>query len=815
MQAESTFGGWLKRRRGGLGLTQKELARLVGYAEITLRKVEADELRPSMRMALKLAEALQIAPEAYAQFVKFARDEPGWDEVDLPTQDLQCVTPANQSSLPASTTSFIGRDLECQQLQRLLRRTDIRLVTLTGPGGIGKTRLGLQIAASLAAEFADGACFVALASITNSLQVVTAIAQALGVRDHSDQPLLENVKAHLWTKHLLLMLDNFEHLLAAAEQVSELLQSCPRLSILVTSRTPLHLYGEHEFPVPPLARPDLQQLDSGTADLPRFLSQYAAVTLFVQRAQAAKPDFALTNENAPVVAEICVRLDGLPLAIELAAARSKFFPPQTLLALLGSILGGRLRTLTGGARDLPARQQTLRNTIAWSYNLLDKYDQAVFRRLSIFAGGFTLSAAEAVCAPLSHEYTKALVSSLPASVPTPNVIDAIASLMDKSLLSLVEQPGSAARSYPRWMMLETIREFGLEQAAASGEVDALRQEHANYYLTLVEEAEPRLQGPEREIWLERLEADHDNLRAVLDWCNREERQIDTGLRLANALWHYWRLRVQLSEARQYLEAISSRWEHANSPAAQAQALARAGWLATIHGDLVRAADLCYHGLPLARADDEKWSISLICNVQGTIARSQGDNEAASKLYAEGLAISREINDPWLVILSLGNQGILAFLQERYEESAIRLVEVLTLSDTTGDRFHYVVMLNLLGRIARKQGNYQGARCFFRSGISEYLQQGNAWSLALSLSGMAGLCAETGQVERAAQLFAAESTLRKSIHADLLPAIATDHVQTVELARMHLDSETFSAAWKIGQAMTKEQAAIYALEISDG
>jgi predicted ATPase/DNA-binding XRE family transcriptional regulator len=811
MKVASTFGGWLKRRRGGLGLTQKELAHQVGYAEVTLRKVEADDLRPSRQMAQKLAEALQIGPEERAQFIKFARDEPGWDETALSTQTPPAMLPANQSNLLAPMSSFIGRDQEIQQLQQMLCRHDVRLVTLTGPGGIGKTRLGLEVAVGLRDHFTDGLFFVALASIDNPILVVSAIAQALGIRDPSNQ-LLESVKAHLHTKHLLLLLDNFEHLVAAAALVSELLQNCSRLSILVTSRSLLHVYGEHEYPVPPLTRPDLKQLGPGMLDLPRFLSQYAAVALFVQRAQAAKPGFSVTNANAPAVAEICVRLDGLPLAIELAAARSKLFPPQALLLLLGSTLGGRLQLLTGGAIDLPARQQTLRNTIAWSYDLLDKGEQSLFRRLCVFVGGFTLEAVEAVYGDMVNDSANSQSPSSPVTMSRLQVLEGIAALVDKNLLWQAEQAPPAGYPQPRCGMLETIREFGLEQLAASGEAEVLWQQYAHFYLALAEEAESRICGPEQDMWLERLEAEHDNLRAALDWCYRGDRNIDTGLHLANALWHYWRLQGYLGEGRAYLEGILALSEPSLSPSVYVQALARAGWLAVVHGDLLRADELCEQALLLGRAAGEKWSIGLACNVLGTIARANNQPTTASVLYEEALTISREIGDLWLIALSLANYGVLAFLQEKYQQAIARIEEALVLFHATGDRFYVGGMLDLVGRIARQQGNYQQARHFFRKGLDLDWNSGNVWGLARSLSGLAGLCAETGEAERAARLFGAEAMLRKLLHAGLVPAIISDHEHTLDIVRKQLDTATFTAAWEAGQAMTKEQAAAYAREI---
>src|SRR5258708_1302791 len=409
--------------------------------------------------------------------------------------------PLSKHHLPTPLTPLIGRGQVVMMACTLLRRPEVRLVTLTGPGGVGKTRLALQMAAELSERFPDGVFFVNLAPLSDPAFVMPTVAQALGLKETGEQPLLDLLKTSLRDKQLLLLLDNFEQIVSAAVQVADLLATCPKLKVLVTSRMVLHVQAEQEFAVPPLSVPDLRHLPDLLA-----LAQYEAVALFIARAQAVKPEFQVTDASAPAVAGICGRLDGLPMAIELAAARSKVLPPQALLARLGQ----RLAVLTSGPRDAPARQQTLHNTLAWSYNLLTTQEQLLFRRLSVFVGGCTLQAVEAVCAALDGD------GAGPA-------LEGVASLIDKSLLRQQESEGGE----PRFWMLQTLHEFGLECLVSAGEADPTRQAHAEYYLALAEQAEPHLRGTEQIRWFARLEQEHENLRAALLWL-LERTRVQTG-----------------------------------------------------------------------------------------------------------------------------------------------------------------------------------------------------------------------------------------------------------------------------------------------
>ena len=520
------------------------------------------------------------------------------------------------NNLPLQPTPFLGREKEVDALQQLLLRESSRLVTLTGPGGVGKTRLGLQVAAELAEHFPDGTWFVSLAPISDPDLVIPTISQVLGLREARDQAPLEHLKSALQEKKMLLLLDNFEQVVSAAISVADMLSGCPHLKVLVTSREGLHVRAEREYPVPALLLPDMKRLPDLLA-----LSQYEAVALFIERAQAVKPDFQVSNTNATAVAEICVRLDGLPLAIELAAARMRLFSPQALLTRLGQ----RLPLLVSSARDVPARQQTLRQTIQWSYDLLTSHEQRLFRRLAVFVGGCALQAVEVVAQDVAEEQT--------------SVLELVTSLLDKNLLRQTEQEDGE----PWFMMLETIREFGLEVLTTRGELEAVRHAHAAYYLQLAEVAEPALQDPLQATWYERLERELDNLRAALSYLlERGERgeNIEMALRLGASLRDFWLVRRHEHDGWTFLERALERSEGV-AVAVRAKALYTAGFLAGELGNVDRGEELCQQSLALYRESGDVAGVGNALLNLGYTSYTKGDLATARFHYEESLKLSKE------------------------------------------------------------------------------------------------------------------------------------------------------------------------------
>jgi predicted ATPase/tRNA A-37 threonylcarbamoyl transferase component Bud32 len=620
------------------------------------------------------------------------------------------------SNLPVPGSALVGRDKELAAAKALLLRDEVRLVTVTGPGGIGKSRMALEVARTMNDAFPSGVYFVPLAAVNEPSLIGLAITQVLGIKECANQSPLESLREYLQSSlhaPMLLLLDNFEHIVAAAPALAELLTVVPHLKMMVTSRAPLHVYDEHEFPVPPLALPDTRALPPL-----ELLSQYSAISLFVQRAAAVKPNFALTQDTAPVVAEICARLDGLPLAIELAAARIKMLSPSAIRARLAS----SLHLLTGGARDLPARQQTLRQAIDWSYDLLSEPEQRLFRRISVFLGGCTLEAVESVCD------TKQDLGL--------DILDGMASMVDKSLVRQIEQ----ADGEPRFVMLETIREYAREKMAESGEELLARRSHAAYCLVLAEESAGEETEENQIEWLDRLEIESQNSRAALGWLIESD-NAEWGLRLGVALFRFWERREHLTEARVWLGKLL-KLKSAMAPTnLRLRALFSAGVLAAEQRDHIDSVALITESLEIARQLQDTRGVAVSLNALAVGYRECGDLPAACALFAESLLHWRELQDSPAVARGLSNLAAIANLQHDHQHALALYEESLSIFRELHDRTGVAWALNYQGDVARDQGDSASARSLYQQSLAEFRELGDRWGIAGSLADLGNLARE--------------------------------------------------------------------------
>ncbi|MDQ4126390.1 MAG: LuxR C-terminal-related transcriptional regulator [Actinomycetota bacterium] len=684
------------------------------------------------------------------------------------------------NNLPFVLSSFVGRGREISELRRLLLE-DYRLLTLTGPGGCGKTRLALAVATEMAEDFEDGAWWVGLASLSGPTLMSQAVAQALRVREAPTRTLLEVLVEHLESMEMLLVLDNCEHLVEGCANIADtLLRACPNLKILATSREALGIVGERVMVVPSLSLPDADE------PLPA-LAGHEAVRLFVDRARAVDSTFRLTEKNAPHVARLCRKLDGIPLALEFAAARARMLSAEQILKRLED----PLKLLTAGGRTADPRHRTLRATLEWSYELFSEPERTLFGRLSVFAGGFTLEAAEAVGAG--------------DDVEEGEVLDLLSGLADKSMVATEPSPGSG--DAPRYRMLEPVRQYGLERLEEGGEAETTRRQHARHFLELAEEAEPELRRTRQAEWLERLETEHDNLRAALSWA-LERREAELGLRLGAALGEFWSLRGYLSEGRRWLEAVL---KSGGAPAAaRAKVLARLGRITWGQGDYERSVALQEEGLALYRRLGDRVGLAAALRTLGMAEMHRNELGRARTLLEEAVTLERASEDTAGLARSLPMLGLVAVVRHDHERARALCEESLALAREAGDDYAIGFSLVVGALACSGRGDYRRAQALLEEGLEL------AWRLKIMhltvvhLHASAALAGLQGQAVRSARLWGAAEALREGLGIHLSPLERSHYAPHIDAARARLGEAWWEAAWAEGRAMAPQQTVEYAL-----
>lgn len=768
---EATFGSLLRRYRTTAGFTQEELAERAGMSGRSISDLERGvRTKPWRDTVALLARALQLTSEQREGLegaIKRARAAP----------DKPSALPGPEP-LPLEVTPLLGREREEAALIHLLRRGDIRLLTLTGPGGVGKTRLALRVARTESAGYPDGVRFVPLAPLRDPHQVPAAVALALELSDVRGQSVRQTLQHALHSRRMLLLLDNIEHLLDAAPFLSDLLASCPRLTLLVTSRARLHLQGEQEFPVPPLATPGADSLPAND------LAQYSASALFLSRARAANPSFSARDNSAAVIG-ICRELDGLPLAIELAAARLKYQSLQQLLRDMQS----RFEVLIDGPRDVPARHHTMRDCIAWSYTLLGADEQTLFRRLAVFAGDYTIDAVQAVCAY--------------GAMSRADVASALSGLIDTSLLVV----SGTDREQARFAMLETIREYAWERLAEQGESEVARRSLAGYYLALAEEAWRDRFCAKEAIMFRRLDAERDNMLAVLEWA--AEHDVELFLTIAGSIYRYWIIDGHYSQWRGWIEQMLTR--HGSiAPRVLSQTAIAVGWLALHEGQIDTAADQYHVGIAIARASDDLSLVWAAVEGLGMVAVCQGHGAQAAAFFQEGTRLCHQMGEMHLMGTSLYGLGLAFQVDNEYDQARASIEEAVTIFRAHGERYSIGAALRALGGIALAQGEYTEALTRYRDGLQAATYVHHREGIASALDGIAAALAALGMLEAAARLWGAAKAVHEELfgpttHDDYVPFARVPHVSPhLRAISTHFAKPDWVAAQAEGYAAPLEE-----------
>jgi predicted ATPase/DNA-binding XRE family transcriptional regulator len=770
------FGDLVRRHRTAAALSQEALAEHAGVSARAISDLERGvHQAPHLETVRLLADALGLGEQDRAGLLAAARPEVDSLGATVPTLPSPLAVP------PRPPTRLIGREAEMAALSDLLAQDDVRLVTLTGPGGTGKTHLALAVAAEAVRRYVEGVCFIDLSPITESDLVMPSIAAAFGLRATSDTSLQEAVIGYLRERRLLLVLDNCEQVLGAASNIATQLAAGPHLTILATSREALHVRAERVFPVPPLTLPDLQR----PSDL-GVLAQSPAVALFAERAQATDPAFMLTEGNATAVAAICRRLDGLPLAIELAAARVRLLPPEAMLVRLDR----SLPFLTGGARDAPERQRTLRNTIAWSHQLLSPAEQELFRQLGVFVGGWTLEAAEAVARLSGALY----------------VLEGLSSLLDRNLVRRIE----SADDDSRFAMLETIRDFAAEQLTMDHDETATRQRHAAYYVAFAEQAAPVLQGPDQRRWRRRLERELPNLRQTLAWLDQGD-QDDQILQFVGSLGDFWVHGGHLREGREWVERALARGGSASSRIA---GLFAGAHVALIQADFSQAVAWSHEGLELVRKSGDDRLEGRFLYILMTTAWMQGDVPLARLRAESAIARLRELDDRTWLAWALSDMGMVMSVAGEPERAAQLSMEGVALHMDLGNATGVAINLMDVGAIAHQAGDTATAADAYAESLAIWRDLGESWWSASPLTGVAGLACALGRHEQAARLLGAAARLWEVSGGAAAPHERVREEIAAAAARSALGDAVFASERASGSQMSTEGAIEEALHITE-